>query len=90
MSSLQPRLDFEAFGRVAPGAGEALRVLGKLGVDSAKLDLAVVWTDVGSCSERERGALAWTKTLTQVAAKGVSDAAYAALRDQFTEHEAAS
>jgi AhpD family alkylhydroperoxidase len=38
-------------------------------------------------TERERAALEWTEALTRLAPGGVSDAAYAALKAQFSEGE---
>jgi AhpD family alkylhydroperoxidase len=38
-------------------------------------------------TERERAALEWTEALTRLAPGGVSDAAYAALKAQFSEDE---
>jgi len=59
----------------------------QLGVAAAKLDLVAAWHDAGIFSERECAALAWTETVTEVSQGGVSDAAYAAVRRQFSESE---
>ncbi len=61
----------------------------KLGMAAAKLDLVAAWHDAGIFSPREQAALAWAETVTRVAEKGVSDAAYAAARAQFSEAELA-
>jgi AhpD family alkylhydroperoxidase len=61
----------------------------KLGVAPEKLDLAATWPDAGIFSERERAALAWTETLTEVSRHGASDEAYAAVGKQFNENEVA-
>jgi AhpD family alkylhydroperoxidase len=59
----------------------------KAGIAPEKLDLVAAWGDAGIFSERERAALAWTEALTEHAAHGASDDAYAAVRKQFTEPE---
>jgi AhpD family alkylhydroperoxidase len=61
----------------------------KLGIAREKLDLLSVWREAGIYSPRECAALAWTETLTEISKAGVSDAAYAAVRKEFTEQEVA-
>lgn len=65
-----------------------LSVARKAGVAAEKLDLVAVWRDAGVFSAREQAALAWTESLTEVSRQGASDAAYAALRQEFGENEA--
>jgi AhpD family alkylhydroperoxidase len=64
-----------------------LNLARKLGAPAAKLDLMAVWREAGVYSARERAALAWTETLTELAHRDVPDAAYAAVREQFSEEE---
>ena len=45
------------------------------------------WRETPFFSPRERAALAWTETLTQVAETHVPDAAYEAARTEFSEQE---
>ena len=44
-----------------------------------------IWKESTLFNDRERAALAWTEALTQLAADGVSDSAYASAREQFDE-----
>ncbi|GAB3254892.1 carboxymuconolactone decarboxylase family protein [Chitinimonas naiadis] len=44
-----------------------------------------IWKESTLFNDRERAALAWTEALTQLAADGVSDSAYANAREQFDE-----
>jgi AhpD family alkylhydroperoxidase len=60
----------------------------RLGVAADKLNLVVVWREVGLFSARERAALAWTEALTRLA-EGVSDEVYAEARAAFSERELA-
>jgi AhpD family alkylhydroperoxidase len=57
----------------------------KTGVPQAKLDLVAVWRDAGVFSAREMAALEWTEVLSGVTAEGISDEAYAAVREEFAE-----
>ena len=66
-----------------------LNIARKHDIPQEKLDLVAVWRDAGIFSERERAALAWTETLTDVARQGVSDSAYAAALAEFSEREIA-
>lgn len=45
------------------------------------------WRETPFFSERERAALAWTETVTQISHGGVSDELYAQAREQFNEKE---
>jgi AhpD family alkylhydroperoxidase len=65
-----------------------LNVSRKTGVAPEKLDLVAVWREAGVYSEREMAALAWTELITEIA-QGVSDEAYAAVHEQFSEAEVA-
>jgi AhpD family alkylhydroperoxidase len=58
----------------------------KLGVPEDKLDLLVVWREVGIFSRRERAALAWAEALTLLTA-GVSDEIYADATSEFSAQE---
>ena len=53
-----------------------------------KLDLLVVWREVGLYSDRERAALAWTEVLTDLAV-GVDDDDFDDAREFFSESELA-
>lgn len=66
-----------------------LNVARQLGIAPEKLDLVVVWREVAIFSPRERAALAWTETLTQLAGSGVDDAAYEAVLEEFSREEVA-
>jgi AhpD family alkylhydroperoxidase len=61
----------------------------KLGMPSAKLDLAAAWRDAGVFSAREQAALAWTEALTLMARGSVPDSVYAELQEQFSAPEIA-
>lgn len=65
-----------------------LNVSRELGVAPEKLDLVAVWREAGVFSEREMAALAWTELITEIA-QGVSDEAYAAVHEHFSEAEVA-
>ncbi len=60
----------------------------KLGLPERKLDLLPVWREAGVYSEREMAALAWAEALTEEAAEGATDAAYAALLEHFSQSDA--
>src|SRR6187431_2202498 len=45
------------------------------------------WRETPYYSARERAALEWTEALTLVAKRGVPDAVYERVREQFTENE---
>lgn len=59
----------------------------KHGLPQAKLDLVAVWPEVALFSDRERAALAWTDALTLMAGRGVDDAVYIQLQQQFSAAE---
>ena len=54
-----------------------------------RIDLLPVWAEVDVYSDRETAALAWTEAVNDVAHGGVSDEAYAAIHEQFSEGEVA-
>ena len=64
--------------------------LRNLGVSDDKLALVVVWREAGIYSAREEAALAWAEELTLLAETHVSDCAYAAARQIFSEQELAA
>ena len=58
------------------------------GEEQLRLDLLAAWHEVdGIFNERERAALLWTETLTQVATAPVHDSQYAALAEHYSEKE---
>ena len=60
------------------------------GVPVSKLLLVSAWHEAGDIFDmRERGVLAWTETVTDVARTGVPDDAYAAALAIFSEKELA-
>jgi AhpD family alkylhydroperoxidase len=64
------------------------RDLVKKGVTIDKLALVQAWREAGRLfSEREKAALAWAETVTQVARTGVPDADFQAARAVFSEKE---
>ncbi|MBR8057382.1 carboxymuconolactone decarboxylase family protein [Burkholderia dolosa] len=64
------------------------RDLLKKGVKIDKLALVQAWKEAGPLfDERERAALAWAESVTLVAATGVPDDAYEAVRAVFDERE---
>lgn len=66
------------------------RDLLKRGLAVDKLVLVPAWREAGAVfSTRERSALAWTETVTQVAQTGVPDADYAAAAAEFSDKELA-
>jgi len=65
-----------------------LNIARKLGIERVKLDLLATWHDAGVFSEREAAALAWAEALTRLDGTGVSDEAWKALREHFSEEEA--
>jgi AhpD family alkylhydroperoxidase len=52
-----------------------------------RLHHVAVWRESTLFSPRERAALAWTETVTTLPAHGVSDEAYQAVREHFSEAE---
>ncbi|QNQ10124.1 carboxymuconolactone decarboxylase family protein [Sphingomonas alpina] len=66
------------------------RDLLKSGLSTDKLVLVPVWHDAGNVfSQRERVALAWAETVTNVAITGVPDADYDAASAEFSDKELA-
>jgi len=64
------------------------RDLLKKGQKIEKLALVQAWAEAGNLfDERERAALAWAETVTDVAETGVPDEAYQAARSVFEERE---
>lgn len=61
--------------------------LRKAGETDRRLATLGVWHETPLFTERERAALAWTEALTQVAQTHAPDAAYEALRAQFSDTE---
>jgi len=59
----------------------------ELGVPQEKLTLVVTWREAGIFSAREEAALAWAEELTLIANRHVPDAAWEAVREQFTDLE---
>ena len=52
-----------------------------------RLHHVAIWRESQLFSPKERAALAWTEALTRIAPEGISDAAYAEVREQFSEEE---
>ncbi|MFO1221483.1 MAG: carboxymuconolactone decarboxylase family protein [Burkholderiaceae bacterium] len=50
-----------------------------------RLHVLAAWREAPFYSERERAALAWAEALTLVAKRGVPDALYEQVREQFSE-----
>ncbi len=61
----------------------------QLGESEARLYLLDAWHESELYSARERAALAWAETLTQIAATHAPDAVYDQARRQFSEKELA-
>lgn len=59
------------------------------GVDQQRLDLVAAWRDAGCFGQREHAALALAEAVTRLTDSGVPDALWAAVTEQFTEHETA-
>ena len=55
------------------------------GETEQRLYLLSSWREAPCYSERERAALAWTESITQIAMQGVSDELYAEARRHFEE-----
>ena len=60
----------------------------ELGETEQRIYMVPVWREAPFYTERERAALAWTETITNIS-KGVSDDAYADARQQFDDKELA-
>ncbi len=52
-----------------------------------RLHHVAIWRESPLFEPKERAALAWTEALTRLAPEGISDAAYAEARGQFSEAE---
>ncbi|MBV8379459.1 MAG: carboxymuconolactone decarboxylase family protein [Paucibacter sp.] len=59
------------------------------GERALRLHHVAVWRESPLFSARERAALAWVEVLTQLPPHGVPDAAFEAVREQFSEAEVA-
>lgn len=59
------------------------------GVGENLLHLLSVWRESSAFSAREKAALAWAESVTLMAGSGVSDSAYEAVNEEFTEREIA-
>ncbi|MDH4559105.1 carboxymuconolactone decarboxylase family protein [Pseudomonas sp. BN417] len=59
----------------------------KAGETEARLQTLVVWQETDFFSERERAALAWVESLTQLAERHAPQHQYDALREHFSEAE---
>lgn len=59
----------------------------KAGESEARLYLLNAWRESPLYSDRERAALAWTESLTNLAQTGAPDADYALLQEHFTPEE---
>ncbi len=57
------------------------------GEDPQRLHLLVAWRESPLYTEKERAALAWTESLTNLARTGAPDADFDALRPHFSEAE---
>lgn len=57
------------------------------GEDPRRLFLVAAWRESPLFSDRERAALAWAEAVTRIPCGGVSDALYAATREQFSEED---
>ena len=65
------------------------RDLVKAGEDQRKLNSVITWKEAPFFSARERAALVWAESLTNLAQTGAPDADYAAVTSQFSEKEVA-
>jgi AhpD family alkylhydroperoxidase len=59
----------------------------KLGESEARLHLLDAWHESGLYSERERAALGWAESLTNIATSRAPDHVYNEARRQFSEKE---
>lgn len=59
----------------------------RAGETEDRMQLLPAWRESPLYTERERAALAWTESLTLVAATGAPDADYEAAREAFSEEE---
>jgi len=63
------------------------KALRKMDVNQPKLDQLAGWQVSHAYSERERAALAWSESLTLIAATGAPDSAFEPLKAHFSEVE---
>ena len=63
------------------------KALRKMDVNQAKLDQLAGWKVSHAYSERERAALAWSESLTLIAATGAPDSAFEPLKAHFSDVE---
>jgi AhpD family alkylhydroperoxidase len=61
----------------------------KAGDDPRKINCVITWREAPFFSDRERAALAWTDSLTNLAQTGVPDADYHLVKRHFSEKEVA-
>lgn len=59
----------------------------KDGESQTRLDVLPAWREVPIFTTRERAALEWTETLTQIAGKGISEQEFAQVSSEFTQDE---
>lgn len=59
----------------------------KAGESEARINLLSAWEESELFTPRERAALRWTEELTRVADRSPSDAAFAELREHFSEKD---
>jgi AhpD family alkylhydroperoxidase len=57
------------------------------GETEQRLYAVPLWRETPFFTPRERAALSWTETITEIARDGVTDEAYAAVREHFDEFE---
>jgi AhpD family alkylhydroperoxidase len=65
------------------------RDLIKAGEDPRRLNSLITWHEAPFFSARERAALAWTESLTNIAQTGAPDPDYALVKGEFSEKEIA-
>jgi AhpD family alkylhydroperoxidase len=61
----------------------------KAGEDHRKLNSLITWKEAPFFTARERAALAWAESLTNVAQTGAPDADYALVKSEFSDKEVA-
>lgn len=66
-----------------------VRDLREAGWREDKIAVLPAWREVDWYSPREKAALSWTEALTKIDPQGVSDEAFAAAREEFSEQELA-
>ncbi len=93
----KPSLDERLFGLVRMRASQIngcayciqmhMNELEKLGESTKRMLLLDGWREATIYSDRERAALGWTEALTRIADTHAPDAAYDALKAEFSEDE---